>query len=198
MGDENKVNNVRNNNPKPSLKMPNNNIYTIKQDENSPDKNKDIEEQKKRKIHFQDIIQQLQNKSNVNKNDKPEPKKYEKKFGDIQNSPEKEDQVKKKLMDRLNRIRSKSKSPDNENTSKFKPFKKSEFIGEKAKMLQQQIEKNYNENNNSNKTNKTNKSIYDTKSPHETIEVNEIINSKPVSRKKKKSRMLFVDEDDFK
>ena len=46
-------------------------------------------------------------------------------------------------MDRLNRIRSKSKSPNptNEDTSKYRPVKKSEFIGEKAKLLQQQIVK---------------------------------------------------------
>ena len=49
-------------------------------------------------------------------------------------------------MERLNKIKNKKKEENN----KFRHVKKSEFIGEKAKQLQKQIEHNYEKDKNNN------------------------------------------------
>ena len=105
-----------------------------------------------------------------------------------------------KLNERLKKIKNqRSKSDD---SSKYRPVKKSEFIGEKAKLLQQQIMKNYEKDNNGTNNNKenndfttnsdkNNKSFNETKNVNES-EVTEIINNKPVNVNKTNKALITV------
>ena len=101
-------------------------------------------------------------------------------------------------MERLNKLRNK-KNANNDANSKFRAFKKSEFIGEKAKMLQQQIQSKYEKEKENNEDNNDSNSSDSEK--NNKNDVSEIINSKPIAlNRRKKSRMVFLgdNENDYK
>ena len=107
--------------------------------------------------------------------------------------------AKKKLLKKINKMKQKKKEENDEEKNKFRPVKKSKFVGETAKLLQEQLMKNIGKNNNENNCNNienNNDIIHDNQiKKDETKQVNEIINEKPVSTKKrKKSKMVFLGE----
>jgi len=96
----------------------------------------------------------------------------------------KEDKFKRKLNERLKNIRSKQKAASVDNK-----YKKSDLIGEKAKLLQEKIFKNKDIDNNSYIISERRKLTEDSN------DVNDIINSKPASsHKKKKSKIVFNED----
>ena len=105
-------------------------------------------------------------------------------YSNNNNSIIKEDQFKRKLNERLKNIRSKQKAASVDNK-----YKKSDLIGEKAKLLQEKLFKNKDIENNSYTISERNKQTEDSN------DTNDIINSKPASRyKKKKSKMVFNED----
>ena len=95
--------------------------------------------------------------------------------------------MKNKLNERLKIIKEKNKNKNSASVDS-KP-KKSVLIGERAKFLQQHLFNNRENNNNENSNRKINKSA------DKINDVNDIINSKPVTTKKKKMpKKIFFQE----
>ena len=173
----------------------------IEQQENEINKQKQ-EELKKAKdnINNNDIIEK--SKEIITEEKKEEPKiikenntspKYEKKFGDINNvmnDPEKENKLRTRLNARMKLLKGKGKDTNN----KFTPVRKSDFIGLQAMLLQQQMGIKP-MNNNSMEKNSANSSFSEkVENKEKRLTINDILNNIPVSKKKKKSKIIFVGE----
>jgi hypothetical protein len=100
-----------------------------------------------------------------------------------------DDRFKKKLNERLQNMKNKNKS-----SSVDTKYKKSNLIGERAQLLQQKIFNNKDNYNNESANIITKKST----SVDKTIDVNELINSKPVANYKKKKTIPTFFENDLK
>ena len=94
-----------------------------------------------------------------------------------------------KLKDRLNARLKKLQNKNKEN--KNLGVRKSEFIGLQAMLLQQKMTHNSNENSKENSANSSFSEINENKDKRRST-VNDLINSIPVTKKKKKSKMIFL------
>ena len=79
-----------------------------------------------------------------------------------------------------------------DSNNKFTPVRKSEFIGIQAMLLQQQMANNPANNSMENSANSSFSEKVENKEKRATV--NDIINSIPITRKKKKSKMVFLGE----
>ena len=80
-----------------------------------------------------------------------------------------------------------NKNKENKNLG----VRKSEFIGLQAMLLQQKMTHNSNENSKENSANSSFSEINENKDKRRST-VNDLINSIPVTKKKKKSKMIFL------
>jgi len=120
--------------------------------------------------------------------------KYQKKFGDINaidKNSDKGDKLRNRLSKRLKTLQNKNGS----NNNKYTPVRKSEFIGLKAMLLQKQMAHKSNNNSMENSANSSFSEKNENKDNKERKStIDDIINSIPITRKKKKSKMVFMDE----
>ena len=157
-------------------------------DENKKDDNiiNEKEEEKKEEIK---IEQNTENKETDIGN-----QKYQKKFGDINaidKNSDKGDKLRNRLSKRLKTLQNKNGS----NNNKYTPVRKSEFIGLKAMLLQKQMAHKSNNNSMENSANSSFSEKNENKDNKERKStIDDIINSIPITRKKKKSKMVFMDE----